>query len=267
MARPVTNGSKTVDKCLSVLQVISDHLRTENGTDIGIRLVDIACKAGFDQATTYRYLHSLENYGLVQRDKNGRYRLGLKIVELYNVFMRNNSLRAVAYDYMVALSQETQETVYLGVLNGEEVSYLEKVDGPLPIRPHTPIGGRNKLYCTGLGKAMLSVADEELVSTVLRGPLEPMTPNTIRDPEELSRELAICRKRGYAVDNMESQSDVRCVAAPIFNSLGHVFAAISIAGPAFRITEDRLEELGAKVMRVTELISREMGYDRRVLTG
>jgi DNA-binding IclR family transcriptional regulator len=114
---------------------------------------------------------------------------------------------------------------------------------------------------------MLSVADEELVSTVLRGPLEPMTPNTIRDPEELSRELAICRKRGYAVDNMESQSDVRCVAAPIFNSLGHVFAAISIAGPAFRITEDRLEELGAKVMRVTELISREMGYDRRVLTG
>lgn len=267
MITRATNGSKTVDRCLVVLQVISDHLHTENGTDIGLRLVDIAAKAGFDQATTYRYLHSLEGFGLVQRDNNGRYRLGLKTVELYNIFMKNNSLRAVAYDHMAALSQETQETVYLGVLNGEEVSYLEKVDGPLPIRPHTPIGGRNRLYCTGLGKAMLSVADEDLVRNVLRGPLDPRTPHTILDPEELRQELALCRERGYAVDNMESQSEVRCVAAPIFNSLGHVFAALSISGPAFRITEERVHELGMRVREVAALISREMGYDRLVVGG
>ena len=65
----------------------------------------------------------------MQRDNNGRYRLGLKTVELYNIFMKNNSLRAVARSYGGSFP-ETQETVYLGVLNGEEVSYLEKVDGP-----------------------------------------------------------------------------------------------------------------------------------------
>ena len=136
MITRATNGSKTVDRCLVVLQVISDHLRTENGTDIGLRLVDIAAKAGFDQATTYRYLHSLEGFGLVQRDNNGRYRLGLKTVELYNIFMKNNSLRAVAYDHMAALSQETQETVYLGVLMAKKYPIWRKWMA-LPIRPHT----------------------------------------------------------------------------------------------------------------------------------
>ena len=265
MTGRITSGSKTVDKCFVVLQVISDNLRGQIGRDHGLRLVDIALKADFDQATTYRYLQSLESYGLVQRDYDGRYRLGLRIVELYNVFMKNNNLRSVAYDYMVALAEQTSETVYLGVLNGEEVSYVEKVDGPLPIRPHTPIGGRNKLYCTGLGKAMLSVADPDLVTTVMRGPREPATAHTILDGQTLLDELALCRERGYSVDNMESHSDVRCVGAPIFNSLGHVFAAISISGPAFRITEERVEELGPKVVEVARQISREMGHDRTIL--
>jgi DNA-binding IclR family transcriptional regulator len=259
------NGSKTVDKCFQVLQVISDNLAKENGRDLGMRLVDIATAADYDQATTYRYLQSLESFGLVWRDYDGRYRLGLKIVELYNVFMKNNTLRSVAYEYMVALSQETSETVYLGVLNGDEVSYIEKVDGPLPIRPHTPIGGRNKLYCTGLGKAMLSVADLDFVESIVNGTLEPATEHTILDPQQLLQELAECRKRGYAIDNMESQMDVRCVGAPIFNSLGQVFAAISVSGPAFRVTEERLEEMSHRVVEVAGKISQLMGYDCSML--
>lgn len=254
-----SGGSATVRKCFQVLQVITDHLRREKQSLAAMRLRDIARATQFDQATTYRYLQSLEQFGLVQRDDDGRYRLGPKIVELHSAFIENNSLRSVAYEHMLALAEDTGETVYLGLLDGEEVFYIEKVDSSLPIRPYTPIGGRNRLYCTGLGKAMLAVANADLVQTVIAGSLQAFTENTLVDVDQLKEDLEATRSRGYSIDNMENEPEVRCVAAPIFDRHGHVFAALSVSGPAFRMTEAVIPVFGSLVAQAARNISKQLG--------
>ncbi|TCL76273.1 IclR family transcriptional regulator [Hydrogenispora ethanolica] len=253
------NTSGTVQKALRALQIISDHCR-DSGR-YGLNLKEIAEAAGFDPATTYRYLQSLEEYGLIQKDDKNRYKLGLKIVELYHVFDNSNELRQIAYDHMVVLSKETQETVFLGVLDGLEVSYIERVDSPLPVRPFTQIGGRNRLYSTGLGKALLAFAEPDVQAAVLGGELERMTETTITDPEKLAIEMRKTVERGFSIDNMENEEQIRCVGAPIHNSAGKLCGALSISGPGFRVSIDRLlTDLGPKVKATAEQISKAMGY-------
>ena len=94
----------------------------------------------------------MEEFRLVRRDADGSYSLGSRVIELYHLYLESNDLRSVALEHMEKLADATQETIYLGVLEGLEVFYLERIDSPLPVRPHTKIGGRNNLYCTGLGK-------------------------------------------------------------------------------------------------------------------
>jgi DNA-binding IclR family transcriptional regulator len=253
-----TSVSQTAIRCLEVLQVVSDHRRS--GSRRGLALKDVVEKTGFNSSTAYRYLQTLEQYGLLQKDGDGLYKLGLKVVELYHAFSDSNDLRSVAYDHMLTLSKETEETVFLGILDDLEVFYLERVDSPLPIRPHTQIGGRNRLYCTGLGKAILSQRPD-LISPVLDQGLEPLTSNTITDHEKLMAELQECRKRGFALDDMENEPEVRCVAAPIFDQEGHVAAALSISGPASRMLIDRLiNDLGPRVRMTAQHISKMLGY-------
>lgn len=250
--------SQTAMRCLEVLQVVSDHGRANSRK--GLALKDVVEKTGFNSSTAYRYLQTLEQYGLLQKDANGLYKLGLKVVELYHAFTDGNDLRQVAYEYMLALSKETEETVYLGILDGLEVFYIERVDSPLPIRPHTQIGGRNKLYCTGLGKAILSQRPD-LLSRIIDAGLEPLTANTITDPERLIAELRECQVQGFALDDMENEAEVRCVAAPIFDQKGQVTAALSISGPGSRMPIDRLmKDLGPKVQLTARHISRMLGY-------
>ena len=253
--------SQTAMRCLQVLQVVSDHGRSNSRKGLALR--DVVEKTGFNSSTAYRYLQTLEQYGLLQRDVDGLYRLGLKVVELYHAFSDGNDLRSVAYHSMLALSKETEETVYLGILDGLEVFYLERVDSPLPIRPHTQIGGRNKLYCTALGKAILS-QKEDLLAHILGMGLDPMTANTITNPKNLISDLQQCRERGFALDDMENESEVRCVAAPIFDQSGEVIAALSISGPVSRMSLERLiQELGPKVKEAADQVSSMLGYIKR----
>lgn len=259
---PMSGGnpaiSQTAMRCLEVLQAVSDHGRANSRK--GLALKDVVEKTGFNSSTAYRYLQTLEQYGLLQKDASGLYKLGLKVVELYHAFTDGNDLRQVAYEHMLALSKETEETVYLGILDGLEVFYIERVDSPLPIRPHTQIGGRNKLYCTGLGKAILSQRPD-LLNRIIDVGLEPLTANTITDPERLIAQLQECQVRGFALDDMENESEVRCVAAPLFNERRQVTAALSISGPASRMPIDRLvNDLGPKVQVTAQHISKMLGY-------
>jgi DNA-binding IclR family transcriptional regulator len=166
------------------------------------------------------------------------------------------------------LSQTSQETVHLAILDGTEMLYVDKVDSPQSVRMHSVIGTRNPLHCTAMGKAVLAfLPAEECVALLNHITFTPRTSNTITDEKVLLAHLERVRANGFAVDDMENEEGIRCVGAPIFDHTGSVTAAISISGPAYRLSDSRLQELSAVVVETGEAISGKLGYQPGKLSG
>lgn len=261
MGRGAT-GSSTVHKALRVLEALAGLVRQQPE---GATLTELGRAAGFTASSTYRYLLPLISFGLVaQEPGNGHYRLGLRTVEWGGLCLQSLNLRTVARPFAEELTHRTLETVYLAVPDGEEVVYLDRIDSPLPLRPHTNLGGRNPLHCTALGKAMLA-ADPVLAARLEGRSLPARTSRTLTTPEALAAELVATGSRGYAVDDRENEAEVRCAGAAIRDHTGAVVGAISVSGPATRLTPERIRnEVGPLVRATAREISRAMGY---ALTG
>jgi IclR family acetate operon transcriptional repressor len=154
------------------------------------------------------------------------------------------------------------ETTYISVLDGTEILYINKVESTQAVHSNCTIGSRNHLYCSSMGKAILAFLPPDERNTILDkiSPLKAFTPNTITDRSVLLSELERIRNQGYAIDDIEGEDNVRCVGAPIFDHVGRPFAAMSLSGPAFRLSVDDLHQLSASVVNVTQRISRQMGY-------
>jgi DNA-binding IclR family transcriptional regulator len=167
----------------------------------------------------------------------------------------------MAEPLLIELWQNSQETVHLGVLNDGEVLYVEKLESPHTIRMYSEIGRRAPLHCTGLGKALLAnLPAEEIEQVIEQRGLRRYTENTLVNRADLFEEMAAIRFRGAAFDNEEHEKSVRCVAAPVYDAQGRVIAAISIAGPAFRMTPERQKDLVPYVVEASQRISRRLGY-------
>jgi len=152
----------------------------------------------------------------------------------------------------------TGESVNLGVFDGTSIVIIDRKEDQRTVDLTTMEGA--PCYCTGLGKAVLAFQGAERLEAIVRNGLVRHTRHTITDPQELARELARIRERGYAIDNMELQSGIRCVAAPIRNAEGHVDASISVTSTATRLTDDRIEPVAEVVMEAARGISLRLGY-------
>jgi DNA-binding IclR family transcriptional regulator len=163
------------------------------------------------------------------------------------------------------LSRRTKETTYLVVLSRAEVVYLEKIesgDDSTVLRATAKVGQRNAANSCAVGKALLAdLAEDELEALIAEMPLVQKTENTITDPLQLREHLRMVRARGYAVDDEESERGIRCVAAPVRDERGRAVAAISISGPAIRVTRQRISaSLTEEVTKTAMEISRKIGF-------
>jgi len=122
------------------------------------------------------------------------------------------------------------------------------------------IGIRNPMHCTALGKAILAYYPQDQVEVIIREGLPARTPFTLTSPESLRAELERIRGEGFAIDDQENELGVRCTGAPIFDYTGKVVGAISVSGPASRITRERSLELGSVVNEAAKEVSRKMGF-------
>jgi DNA-binding IclR family transcriptional regulator len=139
------------------------------------------------------------------------------------------------------LHEQTGETVHLGVLRGIEVIYLDKVESRQSVRMYSQIGNTAPVYCTGVGKAALSaLSDEELNARIGLIEFRRFTANTLPDAKALLKEIDHIRVEGNAYDREEHETDICCVAAPIYSHNRHFVAGISVTGPAYRITPEIL---------------------------
>lgn len=162
---------------------------------------------------------------------------------------------------MQELSAELRETCYLGVRDGSSVYYLAAAQGPQAIRPAADVGARNPLHSTGIGRVLLAFTDPaERDALIGRTELVARTPRTITDPVELVRVLDETVARGYAIDDIENEDGIRCVAVPIRDAGGRVIAGMSISAPAYRFSIDELLRIAPDVMARAAEISARLGY-------
>ncbi|WP_369255522.1 IclR family transcriptional regulator [Geodermatophilus amargosae] len=254
----VAGSAKALVKGLALVEHVAD-------SDRPLRLVDLVEASGLPRPTVLRLLDVLCRAEVLRTDAGGAYGLGPRVAAWGQSFLDRLDLRSQAADLMEELVEISGETCFLGVLDGRQVLYVAAVNSPKPVRPAARPGYRNPLHCTGIGKVLLSGLDDEEVRGLLDGPLERRTENTLTDPGTLVDHVALVRRRGYAVDEVENEEGVRCVAAPVRDHTGVVVAGLSVSAPAYRFSTEDVHRLAPDVVRVTTELSRRLGAP--ALTG
>lgn len=254
-ARDASGSAKALTKGIALVELLTGHPR-------GLRLADVIRMADVPKATALRLLDALTAAGLVRCDDAGRYRLGPQCAVWGSAFIDHLDLRTEAHDLLAGLAETSGETAHLGIADGTRILYIDKIDSPHALRMFSRVGASNPMYCTALGKAILAYADAAVVGEVIAAGLPRRTENTITDAESLHAELARVRRQGHAVDDVENEEGVRCVAAPAFDHHGRVTAALSIAGPATRMTRERLRTLTPELTKAAQTLSHRLGHGR-----
>ena len=243
---------KSIDKVLDLLEFLS-----ANEQETGI--TEISKNLHMGLSTVYRILTTLKSRGyVIQNQQTTKYRLGIKLFELGCAVQSTKRLVEVIKPYLRQLSESTNETVNLAILEGKEVIYLAKVESLEVLTTNIKVGTRLPAHCTALGKVLLAfISDGEFDSLYKADePLSSLTSKSISSLEKLKKDLKKVKEQGYAVDREEYKIGINCIGVPIFSRNGAI-AAISITGPASRFTIDEMEKVKGKLMTISKEISNQ----------
>ena len=219
------------DSDRSVLGRIDCIMGAFRDSDSVLTLHELTQRTDLPKSTVHRMVNQLGQIGWLERDLDG-YRVGMRLFEIGGLATRRRRLTESAYPHLQALSLATGFAVQLGILDGTEVVYLERIvvgDFSLPTRD----GGRQPAYCIALGKAMLAF-DPESAAEVLAQDSPRRTERSLTSSNKLAAELELIAETGLAFDHQEAYPGLACVAAPLRSS-GRAIAAVSVTGPVARI--------------------------------
>lgn len=249
-----SSGVQSVGRAISVLELLAGADRELGITELGRRL-------GVHKATASRLVATLADHGLVERNPvTDKVRLGVGLIHLAGSAMAGLDLVGQARPILRDLADATRETVNLGVLDGDLVLNVDQIAGTRSVVSVSWVGRRTPVHCTSNGKVLLAFADPAERDRLLSHPLERRTANTITDPSTLRDELDRVRRRGWAKTVEELEEGLNAVAAPVHRSDGVVVAAVSVAGPTFRMGPAELPRIGRLAVDAADSISKRMGY-------
>lgn len=252
-------GTQSVRRAITLLKVFTDE-RPERG------LSELARQIGLNKTTAYRLLTALEAEGMVARSPlSETWRLGPEAITLGALALRSNDLVAAARPELEALVRVTGETASIEVLIGDEVLILDSVEGPSLVGASSEVGTRWPAHATSTGKVLLAAhrdGGNRSATGNARTPrrrLRRITARTITDPARLDRELERVSERGWAKAIEELETGYVAVGAPVHDHEGRAVAAISIGGPATRLTKARIPGFARRVIRASDRVSRRLG--------
>lgn len=237
---------ESVRRALRVLRCFDvDH------PELGV--TQIAELLGIHKATVHRLLTTLEVEDFVCQTAERRYRLGFNAYRLGLVAVPGHALQAVQVE-LQRLVAETGETAHFAVLDGNEVLYVEKVEGSHRLRLPSAVGRRVPAHCTALGKVLLaSMTASDRLRILGDITWEKYTPRTIIDPVAFADHLQTVLADGVGFDEQEFEEGLTCAAAPVRGPTGAVVAGVSISGPSPRFERHR-EMYVAQVMHAAEAL-------------
>ena len=245
---------RVIERVFSILEYLSVSDTPRGPTEI-------AAATGIHKSTVYRLLSSMCARGYIERIDSGTYHIGVKLVEIVSNHIGNLELQTEARPFLNKLHGELGLIVHLGILDMDEVIYVEKMDISRDLRIYAQIGMRVPAFCSSLGKCLLArLSGDELDSLFRNKTFNRFTPNTITSLIELREHLREVRRSGWAMDNEEYIIGNRCVAAPIFDYRGEIIAAVSASGPSALLSDERLPGVVDRVRQAASDISRRLCY-------
>jgi IclR family transcriptional regulator, KDG regulon repressor len=257
---PSEKGASDLSRPVRAVERALDILVCFRHDELALSLTQIAERVGMNKSTVYRLLSTLENKHFIYRSKTtGQYHLSLRFIEMASLVLQDVDLQRWTQPYLQRLSAECGETVDLAVLDGAHVIYLQVVESSQRVKIAAAVGQRLPAFCTASGKAFLAYLPDDRVSKILSEGMTKYTDHTSASPAEVYEGLRITRERGFAISEQEYEKDINAVAAPILDADGCPVAVIAIAGPSYRLSQERMLTLGHSIRSTTEVIAREMG--------
>lgn len=247
--QPSTRRIGAAERAIALLDTLAD------GGELGTN--EIARRTGMTPSTVSRQLGTLAAAGLVERvPASGRYRLGLRIVQLANALLARLDVRAVARPHLEELVRRTGETATLSVAGEEDAITVDFVSGAHHVQPISQLGRPSIAHATSAGKVMLAFSGRPLPE----GPLHAYTARTITDPEKLRDEIERVRERGWADAVEEREPGLSAIAAPVRSSRGDLEAIAALQGPSSRFDPAAVEAAVPELLEAVAAISRELGW-------
>lgn len=212
---------------------------TVENAEIGVS--EISTRLNMNKSTVHHIIKTLHYEGILVRTPNRKYRLGSRLLGWGDRVSKQYSPFFKASAFLDELVRKTNETAHLAVQENDKVSYLAKIEPKNAVKIKTSIGTHRPIYCTGLGKMLLATQEKLDYGKLYNMPLEPYTEHTITDHDQLAKELEKISQQGFSIDNEEYEIGLFCISVPIKDFMGNTVAAISIAGPEFRIRNRNID--------------------------
>jgi len=241
----------SLDKVFTVIETVVAHQGS------GLNFAAVVAETGLPKSTVHRILKYLTGVGYLSFGADTKmYHGTLKLVGLGAEVMANFDLRKHIHPQLLKLHQESEHTCNMGVKNGNEGIFVDKIESrDFGIKLFSEVGKSFPLHCTAMGKVLLAYANMQEIDQILSRPLPAYTDKTITDQKVLVKELEKVKAGGYAVDWEEITRGIMCVAAPIFGVAGKLACAISVAFPSYIYTDRGIDTEIEAIKRHAEAIS------------
>lgn len=244
---------KSAERVLQILELLE-------GSPSGMTNKEISQRLGFAPSSTLGILQTMLDHGFLMADEGKRYSLGGKLVRLGDIAASRFDIGKIAGPYLRRLMNTLEETCFLAVLSGDEIVYIAKEWCEQTINTNANIGSRKPVYCTGLGKAFLAFLPRQESSEIIAQiEFEGYTKKTVRNKEELGKQLEQFRKQGYSIDNEEIEEGLWCIAVPVYDGSRRMVAAISVSGPIDRMLSKK-DRLTRELLETSRKLSGQLGY-------
>ncbi len=239
-----------LDKALAVLEVVASHPQP-------VGLPDMTAKLGLPRQTVHRVLQQLESNALVLRDPNReRFSVGPRFSRLALIALSSSNQTASVRAILMELVEDVHESSNVGVLDGLEFHYLERVDCHWALRVHMQAGSRVPAYCTSAGKVMMAHLPRKQCATLIKvSKLKRYTDNTLTRADKLQTEFSEIRQNGFALNNQEYAVGIIGVAVPIYDTTGRVLSAVAFHGPQPRFSIERARKCVPKLQAAAKRLS------------
>ena len=222
-------------------------------------MTQISERVGMHKSTVHRLLATLEEKRFVERGpETGTYRLGINLLHMAYLTLEQNDLRKIASRYLRQLNDLYRETVNLSILDGVDVVYLDVVESPQRVKLAVATGQRLPAFCTASGKAILAFSPDEVVKQVFEYGIPQYTSNTLDSPERIFENLSRTREQGFALSLQEFEEGINAIAVPILDGNNQPLASVAVAGPSYRLTQEKMIEISPTLLATVREISIEV---------
>jgi DNA-binding IclR family transcriptional regulator len=246
-----TYSVQSVDKALELLDVIADESVSPSLNHLSERL-------GLSSNRTLRILSTLVNRGMLERDlQTGCYQLGIHSIEMAQKFMNSLNVLKHARPVMATLGRIHEEAIYMTVMKGNDVFFLDMVDTEQRVKTSSLIGQKFPFFSNAAGKVMVAFESQDLLEKYFK---KNRKSRSLVNAEGLEQELTAIRKRGVAIDIGGLGEGITCVAVAVKDYAGKVVGALTMLAPSFRMLQERLEkEIIPSMVEGAEVLSMKFG--------